>query len=578
MILYLMPNSNDEQFVQQRLLLACVLSALAVGGYFYVVGPTVPPSSTTVATSELQNQAPDRSSVPVKKDSKNQPAAMTRARSDDLNLQVAKREQEIVVETETYRVTFSNRGATVTSWILKNYNSADGQEMDLLSHGTDKSRAFTLVRSGGEAITALDDALFKINSGSHMRAGPTSVVFVYDDGRYSASKTFRFESQGYVVEIESAVTLDDIPQEHLLTWANGFGDTRRESASLYSTTFYYDRSENSLIRNVAGDLGEDSSTVSTGPFRYVGVDDLYFTAVFMPLESGEEIRIETGETSLPTYDEEYANFVTLAAGGAETNRFQCFIGPKIFPSLGSIRPELQEVVDFGWAGFIAKPLYWMLLWTHDNVVANYGWSIVLLTVFINIVLFPVKWKSSGSMKRMQAVAPLMKQINDKYKGLKFNDPKKQQQQKEMQALYKKYQVNPLGGCLPMLIQMPFFFAFYGVLSVAIEIRQADWLWVADLSQPEQLSIRILPIAMMASQFWIQSLTPTPSTDAAQARIMKFMPLMFGFLFYSFQSGLVLYWLTSNLAGILQQVFINRMPAPADLPKIEQPRRHKKKKR
>ena len=156
--------------------------------------------------------------------------------------------------------------------------------------------------------------------------------------------------------------------------------------------------------------------------------------------------------------------------------------------------------------------------------------------------------------------------------------KKQQQQKEMQALYKKYQVNPLGGCLPMLIQMPFFFAFYGVLSVAIEIRQADWLWVADLSQPEQLSIRILPIAMMASQFWIQSLTPTPSTDAAQARIMKFMPLMFGFLFYSFQSGLVLYWLTSNLAGILQQVFINRMPAPADLPKIEQPRRHKKKKR
>ena len=576
MTLYLMPNSNDEQFVQQRLLLACVLSALTVGGYFYVVGPTEPPSATTMATPELENQAPDRSSVPVEQGAKDQLVAIPKTRSDALNIQVAKREREVVVETETYRVTFSNRGATVTSWVLKNYNSADGQEMDLLSHGTDKSRAFTLVRSGGEAITELDDALFKINSGSDTRTGPTSVVFVYDDGRYSASKIFRFESQGYMVEIESAVSVDGIPQAHLLTWADGFGDTRRDSANLYSTTFYYDRSESSLIRNVAGDLGEDSSTVNTGPFRYVGIDDLYFAAVFIPLELGEEIRIKTGEAELPAYDEELSTFVTLAAGGSETNRFQCFIGPKRFPLLGSILPELQEVVDFGWSGFIAKPLYWMLVWTHDNVVANYGWSIVLLTVFINIVLFPVKWKSSGSMKRMQAVAPLTKQINDKYKGLSFRDPKKAQQQKEMQALYKKYNVNPMGGCLPMLIQMPFFFAFYSVLSVAIEIRQADWLWVTDLTQPEQLSIRVLPVAMMASQFWIQSLMPTPSTDAAQARIMKFMPLMFGFLFYSFQSGLVLYWLTSNLAGILQQVFINR--TPADLPKIEQPRRHKKKKR
>ena len=320
---------------------------------------------------------------------------------------------------------------------------------------------------------------------------------------------------------------------------------------------------------------ESSRAVNSGVFPYVGIDDLFFTAAFLPLEPNGNIRMETEAVQLSVLGGEHS-FTAISVGGAATNRFQVFVGPKSFQLLGSVKSELQEIVDFGtWLGFLAKPLYWLLMWAHSNVVANYGWAIIVVTLLINLALFPIKWKSSGSMKKMQTLAPLVKQISDKYKGLKMNDPKKQQQQQETMALYKKHGVNPLGGCLPMLLQLPFFIAFYSVLTVAIEIRQAGWLWVADLSQPEQMSIRVLPVAMIASQFWMQSLTPTPAGDPAQMRIMKWMPLFFGFLFWSFSSGLVLYWLTSNLVGVLQQVVLNKLPTePLE---IDQPRRRKKKK-
>jgi YidC/Oxa1 family membrane protein insertase len=180
-----------------------------------------------------------------------------------------------------------------------------------------------------------------------------------------------------------------------------------------------------------------------------------------------------------------------------------------------------------------------------------------------------------SMKKMQKLQPLIKHINDKYKSLPMRDPKRQEQNKEVMDLYSKYGVNPLGGCLPMLLQIPFFFAFYSVLTASLEMRHASWLWVRDLSSPEHLVIRILPLAMIATQFWFQKMTPTTSVDPAQQRMMQFMPLVFGFFFYGTPSGLVLYWLTSNLVGIAQQWFINRLPEPAL--ELETPKKGKSKK-
>jgi YidC/Oxa1 family membrane protein insertase len=181
------------------------------------------------------------------------------------------------------------------------------------------------------------------------------------------------------------------------------------------------------------------------------------------------------------------------------------------------------------------------------------------------VLFPLRLSNLKSMKKMQALQPQIAAINDKYKGLSIRDPRKQQQNQEVMDLYKKYGVNPAGGCVPMLLQIPFFIAFYKVISVSIEMRGASWLWVTDLSQPEHLAIRILPITMIVSQFLMQKMTPTTSVDPNQQRMMMIMPLVFGFMFYGLSSGLVLYYLTSNLVGIAQQMFFNRTVTVADMP-------------
>lgn len=328
------------------------------------------------------------------------------------------------------------------------------------------------------------------------------------------------------------------------------------------------------MRNNATDA-EEQRISNSGPYPFAGIDDLFFAAVFTPREE-QPLTLETWAIKfVPEEGAAEATFAAAAVGGASENRFEVFLGPKSIPLLASISPRLRQIVDFGWLSFLAVPLFYMLLWTHENVVANYGWAIVLVTVVINFVLFPLKWKSTKSMKKMQALQPLIKQINEKYKGLSMRDPKKAQQNEETMALYKKYGVNPMGGCLPMLLQMPFFIAFFYVLTSAIEMRHASWLWVDDLSRPETLAIRILPLAMIISQFWQQAITPQPTVDPAQARLMKFMPLMFGFFLYGFQSGLVLYWLTMNLVGVGQQALLNRLPA--DPLEIEQPRRHKKKK-
>jgi len=158
---------------------------------------------------------------------------------------------------------------------------------------------------------------------------------------------------------------------------------------------------------------------------------------------------------------------------------------------------------------------------------------------------------------MQALQPELNKINEKYKGLSMTDPKAQKKQEETMALYKMHGVNPMGGCLPMLIQLPFLYAFYQVLSVTVEMRHAEWLWITDLSQPEHLAIRVLPIIMVASSFLMQKMTPMTGGDPTQQKIMQFMPLMWGYFFWSAQSGLVLYWLTSNVVGIAQQWFFNK---------------------
>jgi YidC/Oxa1 family membrane protein insertase len=235
------------------------------------------------------------------------------------------------------------------------------------------------------------------------------------------------------------------------------------------------------------------------------------------------------------------------------------VGPKDLDLLKSVDPKLEQVVSFGWLSILAKPLFLVVNWFHKSFIHNFGWSIVLVTIIINVALFPLRFSNMKSMRKMQALKPQLDTINAKYKKLSLTDPRKADQQAETMALYKQNGVNPMGGCLPMVIQLPFFIAFYKVFTVSVEMRGANWLWVTDLSQPESLPLHILPLIMIASQFWMQKMTPTaaPGGDPGQQKMMMYMmPLIFGFMFYNLPSGLVLYYLTSNLVGMGLQLFFN----------------------
>ena len=551
--------------------MAALLSAVVMGGYFYFAPRPEPPPAIEVASETVETPALD-SAAPSN-------PAIESAPGDQLI--EANREEAVVIETDTFRVEFTNRGAAVKHWILKNYNDAAGNPLDVVHQGGAEQfgRPFRLVLSGGEDLAGADDALFKVNSGPSLRRAPETVVFEYNKQGLSIRKTFSFQSEGYVVGVETEVAEGGRPQRHLIGWGGGFGDTAQAGNEAHSETFYYDAGD---IEHVPAADAEDERISHEGPYPFVGISDLFFTAAAIP-EPAEAIRIETSAVQIVPVGadaEDLKVYAAAAFGGAPTNRLRMYVGPKSRDSLASVEDvgnAFRRIVNFGFFAFIAEPLFAMLRWVYGNIVPNWGWSIVIVTILINTILFPLKYKSTKSMRKMQQLQPLVKQINNKYKGVKMRDPRKAKQNEELQALYKKHNANPVGGCLPILLQMPFFFAFYQLLTVAIEMRQADWLWVSDLANPETLPIRVLPLAMVATQFWSQSLTPTPTADATQARLMKFMPLIFGFIFYQFQAGLVLYWLTTNCVGIGQQLILNRLPQEK-LQLESGPQRGKKKKR
>ncbi len=551
---------NDDQFIQRRMLLAAVLSAVVMVAYFFVVprpdSPAPPPEAATPATVP-SHIGTDRPGGPV-------PAA-----SPAIEMPVAGRtveaasEQSVTVETDSFVVEFSNRGAVVTSWRLKDYNDARGESLDLVhkAGGQRFGFPFRLVLPGGGGIDGADDSLFSVTPGPRHRAAPLTLVFELARDGLGIRKTFEFQPSGHVVRVQTVVTQNGQARPHLIAWEGGFGDTAQAGNSAYSQSFRYEDGE---IARVTASDAEDERVIHSGPFPFIGLEDLFFAAAAIP-SPGEEVRIETGKIEIVPANSESddtESYVAAAFGGSPRNDIRFYIGPKsraVLSSVEGLGGTLRRLVDYGFFAFIAEPLLAMLRWVYANWVANWGWSIVVVTVFINTILFPLKYKSTKSMRKMQQLQPLVKQINNKYKGVTLRDPRKAKQNEELQALYKKYNANPIGGCLPLLLQMPFFFAFYKLLTVAIEMRQAEWLWVADLANPETLPVRVLPLAMVATQFWSQSLTPTPSADPTQARLMKFMPIMFGFIFYQFSAGLVLYWLTSNCIGIGQQLVLNRLP-------------------
>jgi len=244
-------------------------------------------------------------------------------------------------------------------------------------------------------------------------------------------------------------------------------------------------------------------------------------------------------------------------------RERLFVGPKALEVLESVHsntapgqmngPDLRDVVDFGFFHLIARPLFIWLKWTQEHIARNWGISIIILTVIINLALLPLRIASMKSALKMQKLQPQMKAIQEKYKKYPMRDPRRQEMNTEIGALYKQEGVNPAGGCLPLLIQMPFLFAFYSMLGNAIELRQAPFLWLRDLSSPDKFFV--MPVLIVVSTYLVQKMTPNSGMDPKQQQMMTLMmPLMIGWFSFNLPSGLSVYWVLGNVIGIIQQNF------------------------
>lgn len=480
-------------------------------------------------------------------------------------------EREITVETTTLQVVVSNRGGRVLHWRLKTYLDDKGQPVDLVPSGipADQPTPFSL-RVEDEAITKrLNESLYRVAGDTggvvDARSGSSSLSFEFQDASgLRVRKEFVFDSGGYVVRFSAAVSLRDRAVNPVVLWGPGLGDVgARAGGGSFFTGNYVQPPQailergGSVERIALSSLAEKGQP--NGEFKFVGIDDHYFLA--SALAAGQT-QATFASLTLNDPNNTQRQLVTMALRFAESPRaVKFFVGPKQFDSLRAVDQDLIRAINFGMFAWLVLPLLNALKWIH-GYVGNWGWSIILLTVLINLVIFPLRHKTVVSMRKMQALQPQLKAIQDRYAGLKVTDPARQKMNTEVMNLYKERGVNPASGCVPMLLTMPVLFAFYSLLSQAIELRGAPFaFWIHDLSLHDPFYVT--PLLMGASMFWQQKITPS-TADPAQQRMMLFMPIVFTAMFLRFPSGLAIYYFTSNLWTIGQQYFTNWWIGPPTL--------------
>ena len=553
------PNSDNqgtapkEMSMEIRLLLAFLLmgAVMFLSPYFFKSPPapakkTTAPASTAVqpktetpAPGEMAASSPATAPAPA---AEPVPAA---------NATPQQPQPAVIIDTDNYHVVFNNQGANVRSWELKNYKGNDGKPLELVNTASKLGYPFSL---SFPAEKPASDVNWKYYKQTPDPDG-MGVAFEYSDGHTVVHKSFQFQKNSYLSKVAVDVTLDGRPIQSMIQWLGGFGDFTVNNPAASQRALYFSTTDNKLTELTAS-KAKSGPVSSSGNYSFAGIADTYFAAVFLPDHDGVVQQTTVSDTVRTPEEEKPQPFPGVAVSAGAANQFTLFVGPKDVDLLKRINPKLETMVDFGWLSIIAKPLFVITNWVNDAFVHNFGWSIVLVTVLIYVVLFPIRLSSMKSMRKMQALKPQIDTINAKYKNLKFNDPRKTEQQQEVMDLYKKNGVNPMGGCLPMVIQLLLVWPFYKVFQVAVEMRGAHWLWVTDLSQPEHLAIKILPIVMIITQFLSTKMTPTPTTDPNQQRMMMLMPLIFGFMFYNLPSGLVLYYVTGTLVSMGQQWFFN----------------------
>jgi len=495
----------------------------------------------------------------------------------------ASSETTTTIENEKFRITFTNKGAQVQHWILKGFVDSTGRPLDMVQEQAAArfGLPLSLYTYDSTLTNQLNTALYQPSTIGQVLA-PSSVDFHYSAGGLEVVKTFSFDTS-YVVSAHVTVKRNGQPVRALVAWPAGLGDMEEFIAAAGKRTTFSTHTDSQFAWSIDGKQDTEAARKVSGnatidqPYEYAALMDLYFAAALLPDVPQRATLITFHNTidlpsdlSDPNSAKKPADVIGLAVGDQSGDTsLRLYAGPKETDILNSVhamgsdgRPtgeSLGSLIQYGWWGILAKPLYVALRWLRNLLgpgMNNWGWAIIIVTVIFNLVLLPTRiWSMKSSLKMMR-IQPRLDGLKKKYANLKINDPKRAEMQTEQMAIMREEGVNMYGGCLPLVLQMPLFFAYYRVLLNAVELRQAHWFWLHDLSMPDPL--HILPLLIIITMFLVQFITPSPGMDPMQRRMMAIMmPAIMGFTLWHFASGLALYWITGNIISLIMQVTINK---------------------
>jgi YidC/Oxa1 family membrane protein insertase len=547
---------------QWRLFLAIVLSIFVffLWEVFFVSHPPTPPQGPD---KPVETQKEPREPAPAEK-----PAPSGTAVGQKDQAIPEKSFKSVTIESSLYTAKISEKGAALTSFVLKHYREDVGPKAPLQQLIPEANHAgMALVRFLDSEPGKWTNARFTTNyDGDRLAVGqtPQSISFFWESPEgVVIEKQYTFLPKSYRVNLNVVIkNLTDRPitEDLVLTIQNLMDPDRSRFA--FEGPFAYMNGE--LEEIDIGDI-EEKDTYS-GRIQWAGICDRYFMTVAVPKDADESRFMLAHDPESHMVKVNYLQPVQqIHAGNQDTVHFSLYFGPKRMSTLRQYDDNLEAAINFGFFDIIAKPCLWLMNFIHDHLIANYGVAIILLTILFKIIFWPLGTKSYKSMAEMKKLQPLMADIRKKYK----DDKKKMNE--EVMRLYKTYKVNPMSGCLPMVVQIPVFIAFYRMLYEAIELRHAPFmLWINDLSAPDRLfqfdinvplmlppyGIPVLTIIMGATMFLQQKLSPPPG-DPAQAKFMMMMPLVLTVIFINFPAGLVLYWLVNNVISIAQQYYITK---------------------
>ena len=551
-----------------RIFIAIALSFLIFLLWDLFFTPKAPPQKSQPATAErIEEQEKQIATTPYEQPAKAPPAVPSPVPETPAVTEVEPA-RIITVTTPLYTARISTRNAAVVSFVLKNYRETverDSPLKELVTPGLPDGTALMGFNNG--SVPGLRDAVFSVDREDdtvRIDGGEQDLTFTWTSPQgVVVDKQYVFSNDTYLVGLKLTVkngSAQSIQDQMYLALQQ---KKEAEKGRVYGFTGPSALINNSLERVDLDDIDEKSSF--DGTIRWVAIEKRYFLSGIVaksPIDASMKIRLVDDNL----FENQFVMPETVFRPGTQqTVDYNLFFGPKSLTLLRGFDNGLAKVINFGWFDFIAKPCLWLMNFIHDHLIPNYGIAIIILTLITKGLLWPLGTKSYKSMSQMKKLQPLIKEIKEKYGG----DRKKVNE--ETMKLYKTYKINPLGGCLPMLVQLPVFFALYRMLYEAIELRHAAFFgWINDLSAPDRLfqfdfsipfmqppyGIPVLTLVMGASMLLQQKMSP-PMGDPTQAKMMMLMPIVFTVIFINFSSGLVLYWLVNNIVSMAQQYYTSR---------------------